>query len=118
MELRWGILIKQLEKEDGGRCLLCGSSQNIEVHHIVNRARTAYAPEARIYSEVPELVALLCNDCHSDAVHTPQGRERLFNRKIDIYGREKVQAARDRVNDCMKTELDVDLPPEREEINE
>ena len=118
MSLKWGILRKQLEKTDGAGCLLCPSSRGLEMHHIVSRARTSYAPEARMYSEVPELMALLCQDCHSDAVHTPQGRERLFNRKIDIYGREKVQAARDRVNDHMRTELDIDLPPEKEEIDD
>ena len=60
-------------QRDGYRCLLCGASTNLEVHHIV---RWVDAPLLRLKKENG---ATLCRVCHQKW-HGPQGN--IFPREI------------------------------------
>ncbi|MBN2980133.1 HNH endonuclease [Cohnella algarum] len=51
---------KRVLRRDGHRCVLCGSTENLEAHHL---ASWAEFPELRI---VDENGMTLCNDCHAD----------------------------------------------------
>lgn len=52
---------------DGNECLRCGSTTDLEVHHII--------PVSRGGSDETANLATLCSDCHKDArLSNPQGR--------------------------------------------
>jgi hypothetical protein len=56
---------------------------------------------------------------HSAKHNSPDERDKLFNRKIDIYGRENMQRALDLVSQELRVPLNITLPEdEKEEIDE
>lgn len=48
---------KTVTDRDKGRCIVCGSANNLQVAHFVSRARLGLG--------IPENLALLCIRCHS-----------------------------------------------------
>ena len=57
-QARWATNVRH---RDGNRCKVCGSTENLEAHHIVP---VAAAPEQR-YNEFNGI--LLCRECHRKA---------------------------------------------------
>lgn len=56
----WELIKRLVRKRDGGRCVACGSRQDVDVHHI--RFRSTGGKDST------ENCALLCRVCHA-AVH-------------------------------------------------
>ena len=61
----WHTKAKAAKRAAGYRCIVCGSSHNLEAHH---------KTYARLGCERPEDIAVLCDDCHAryhDKLDTP-----------------------------------------------
>ena len=48
---------KEVIDRDGGKCIICGSSNNLQIAHYISRARLGLG--------IPENLAVLCIRCHS-----------------------------------------------------
>lgn len=57
-----------------GKCGLCGSSNNLELHHINGRGKNL--------TDNPENCVMLCRKCHHDVVHKNQKKYRPMLLKI------------------------------------
>ena len=64
-------LMHQRRTPKGVRCDWCGLFNATDVHHIYERSLTRPDSEARALSEQPELLAVLCKDCHRRAEREP-----------------------------------------------
>jgi len=105
-------------------CDLCGQPPDymgLQLHELLQRGMTVNNPDARELSYVPELTALLCENCHSRA-HNPETRDKLFRVNMRRYGRLQVELALDRFRRAFEqrnTLLTIRLPdetvPERSE---
>lgn len=51
-----------------GRCVLCGSSNNLELHHINGRGK--------YLTDEPLNCVMLCRNCHHNVVHANQKKYR------------------------------------------
>lgn len=49
---------KEVMKRDGGRCIVCGSSECIQIAHYISRSRLGLG--------IPQNSACLCYKCHFD----------------------------------------------------
>jgi len=58
-----GKLRQQVLSRDRYRCLVCGSSEHLEVHHVI--------PVAIGGTNRPENLVTLCRDCHREADRDP-----------------------------------------------
>lgn len=54
----WGSLSKSVKQRDGHRCVKCGSTDRLEVDHIVD-------PD----DHRPENLQTLCHECHANKTH-------------------------------------------------
>lgn len=117
---RWRGALKHIMLVDRGgeryaRCDLCGKPHQespLEMHELINRGRTVNNPAARLLSYKPQLVALLCSECHSKA-HNPEVRDDLFRLNYQRYGYSQVLAAYLRVDAAFRAlgiPLDIELP--------
>lgn len=43
------------------RCVMCGSTQNVQLHHICGRGKDL--------TDNPDNCVMLCNNCHNNIVH-------------------------------------------------
>jgi 5-methylcytosine-specific restriction endonuclease McrA len=50
-------LHRQVLERDGWRCQVCGSMQNLQIHHITFRSHSG--------SDVEQNLITLCSDCHA-----------------------------------------------------
>ena len=80
-------------------CDYCGDYKGTDLHHIVNKGST-HSPEAREASEVIELFSWVCQDCHigTHNVHNPKATQILLRRNIEIFGRDRVLQAIEKIN--------------------
>jgi hypothetical protein len=96
-------------------CDLCGQPPDymgLQLHELMQRGMTVNNPDARELSYVPELTALLCENCHSKA-HHPEVRDQLFRIAFKRYGRAQVERAFEhfrRAYELRSTLLDITLP--------
>jgi 5-methylcytosine-specific restriction endonuclease McrA len=58
---KYGQLRIRTLQRDGWKCQRCGSSLNLQVHHLRFRGRLG--------SDVPDNLITLCMDCHSNEHH-------------------------------------------------
>ena len=97
------------------KCDLCGQKPDymgLQLHELLQRGMTVNNPDARELSYVPELTALLCENCHSRA-HNPEVRDQLFRIAFKRYGRLAVAAAFERFRrayELRSTLLAITLP--------
>lgn len=49
---------REVMDRDGGRCIICGSMQGIQIAHYISRARLGLG--------IPQNLACLCHICHFD----------------------------------------------------
>lgn len=49
---------REVMDRDGGRCIICGSMQGIQIAHYISRARLGLG--------IPQNLACLCHLCHFD----------------------------------------------------
>jgi len=68
----WATKRQQRLKIDGYHCQLCGSSKNLEIHHLTY-IRTPY------FERMKDLITL-CHDCHV-AVHREKANQKRRKRK-------------------------------------
>ena len=54
-------LCRQVLQRDGWRCQVCGSSANLQVHHILLRSQSG--------DDIVENLITLCSECH-DQIHS------------------------------------------------
>lgn len=84
--IRDGRALKQIDaetkhaviKRDGGKCLICDSTEDLNLHHII--------PVNPFYNgrSVVENVATLCEDCHWDA-HGNEWRDISYDSKEEFW---------------------------------
>jgi 5-methylcytosine-specific restriction endonuclease McrA len=58
---------KEVMERDGGRCIICGSTDNLQVAHFVSRARLGLG--------IPQNLAILCACCHFEMDNGKSHRE-------------------------------------------
>ena len=63
-------LWQQVLKRDGWRCQQCGSSKDLQIHHI--------QPRSRMGSDIEENLITLCSRCHRRAHLQVGGCERFI----------------------------------------
>lgn len=107
MNARIAAALEEVRQVEGLECLLCQRPGSWEVHHLV--PKSAVAGKARKEGERrPELLVQLCPMCHKGpwGVHSSaQAKQRLFARKVQVYGREKMDRALAAVNIHLKLRL-------------
>lgn len=119
---RWRSTLKHIMLVDRGgeryaKCDLCGKphlESPLEMHELINRGRTVNNPAARLLSYKPQLCALLCQECHSQA-HNPVVRDQLFRLNYARYGYSQVAAAFSELDlafQLLGEPLDIELPPQ------
>lgn len=59
---------KKVYERDKGICQLCGSSQNLHLHHILGRGKDL--------TDNPDNCIMLCQNCHLEVVHKNQKKYR------------------------------------------
>ena len=47
---------KEVKERDGGRCIICGSQNNIQIAHYISRARLGLG--------IPDNLVCMCASCH------------------------------------------------------
>ena len=77
----WSEARKAAVKRDGGRCVLCGSQEGLEVDHIAPRNGEGYRNGCHHH---PENLRTLCHRCHAN-VTAGQAKERAGKRKQSKY---------------------------------
>jgi hypothetical protein len=82
-------------------CMACGEREAIEYHEIYARSRTMNNDAARLASFQRELCSCLCRGCHEKAY---QLNPLLIQRNVGRYGRDRVVAALDRLNNTLRGE--------------
>jgi hypothetical protein len=87
--------------ENNGLCDLCREAPGVDLHEIINRARTRKGSEARQISYRKELCALLCRNCHNKA-HNPEIRAILLDINRNKYGHQIVDDALNQLKEAMK----------------
>lgn len=107
MNARIAASLVEMYDWEGLGCLACRRPGTWEIHHLI--PKSAAAGEARKEGErCPELLAQLCPICHKgpNGVHSSkQARKRLFARKVQVYGRERMDLALAAVNAHLKLPL-------------
>ena len=73
---KWRLLRRSVLKRDGSRCLLCGASDRLTMHHIRPRALGGFDIE-------PNLMTV-CGDCHQQLHYLAH---RLANLFLWLFGR-------------------------------
>jgi 5-methylcytosine-specific restriction endonuclease McrA len=58
---------KEVMERDNGRCIICGSTDNLQVAHFVSRARLGLG--------IPQNLAILCACCHFEMDNGKSHRE-------------------------------------------
>lgn len=58
----------QVFKRDKGKCQLCGTSQNLQLHHILGRGKD-------LTNDINNCI-MLCENCHLNVVHKNQKKYR------------------------------------------
>lgn len=63
-----------------GKCVLCGTTRNLELHHINGRGKNL--------TDNPDNCVMLCLNCHHNVVHANQRKYRPILQKIvrELYG--------------------------------
>ena len=59
---------KKVYERDKGICQLCGTSQNLQLHHILGRGKT-------LTNDINNCI-MLCENCHLNVVHKNQKKYR------------------------------------------
>ena len=59
---------KKVYERDKGICQLCGTSQNLQLHHILGRGKT-------LTNDINNCI-MLCQNCHLNVVHKNQKKYR------------------------------------------
>lgn len=59
---------QKVYERDKGICQLCGSSQNLHLHHIMGRGKDL--------TDNPDNCIMLCRNCHLEVVHKNQKKYR------------------------------------------
>lgn len=59
---------QKVYERDKGICQLCGSSQNLHLHHILGRGKNL--------TDNPDNCIMLCQNCHLEVVHKNQKKYR------------------------------------------
>lgn len=113
--------------ERGGKhavCDLCGQKpdyRGLQLHELIQRGMTVHNSPARALSYEPEMTALLCADCHSQA-HNPVVRDKLWQVNYRRYGYERVRNIFHQLKMAYEVpgnHLDITLPePEGPEYSE
>lgn len=75
----------QAAKFDGCLCDLCQVSEGVDMHEIVNRARTLIRSDERCATYDEPLCSILCDACHRNS-HNPHARKQLIWHNVDMYG--------------------------------
>ena len=83
---KWRLLRRSVLKRDGSRCLVCGRSDGLTMHHIRPKALGGFDIE-------PNLMTL-CADCHQDIHYLAH---RISNVCIWLFSRFLFWRARRRV---------------------
>lgn len=73
------ITYEEVFKACKGKCVLCGTTQNLELHHIKGRGKDL--------TDNPQNCVMLCQNCHHNVVHKNQKKYRSLLLKI----REKIE---------------------------
>ena len=53
----WSELSREIKKRDGNRCTMCGSTDSLQVHHII--------PASKGGTSAPINLKTLCESCHA-----------------------------------------------------
>ncbi len=61
---RWKAKKSSILERDGYRCAICGSTQNLEVHHRQYHIFTDTGAYREPWDYPEELLITLCHDCH------------------------------------------------------
>lgn len=70
--------------------------------------------EARAISDLPEMCALLCRNCHAEKADKPKYRDELFRELFRLWGRETIQQLYNDIDNAFITGADFILPEETE----
>ena len=54
-----------IKARDGHKCVLCGSTRNLEVHHIIGHALQHYVVNGEEVPETPLNLVTVCHKCHT-----------------------------------------------------
>lgn len=81
-----------------------------ELHEIIPRSYTVGNEAARDLSFQEELTVILCHEHHQHNHQVKERSEDLLRYNQKVYGRERVQAAYDRLQRSMRTRLMIRLP--------
>lgn len=104
---RIAAALEEVRQVEGLECLTCRRPGSWQIHHVV--PKDLAARKAREEGERhSELLAQLCPMCHTgpNGVHaSEEARQRLFARKVQVYGREGMDMALAAVNAHLKLKL-------------
>jgi len=69
-------------KRAGGKCQVCGSTRNVEVHHLTYE---------RLFHERPADLQVLCKRCHkvADAIRRRVATNKRLSRAMETYATKK-----------------------------
>ncbi|MEP7293464.1 MAG: hypothetical protein ABI835_16890 [Chloroflexota bacterium] len=70
-------------------CDLCREQPGTQMHEIISRRYTVKQPEIRLLSFQVEICSLLCPFCHGTKAETRQGRMKLVEFNISLYGKDR-----------------------------
>lgn len=91
-------------------CDLCQDRIGVDMHHIIPKSATMGNQAQREASEVPQLMAFVCRECHEKRVDIPEYRDQLFLRLYEIYGEDSVRTAFERFQSLRRYPLQWRLP--------
>ncbi|MEJ5265416.1 MAG: HNH endonuclease [Bacteroidales bacterium] len=66
LDIRWRMRRQQIIERDGGKCLICKSTDNLEVHHRQYHFHTRINRYAMPWDYPDDVLITLCQRCHRE----------------------------------------------------